>query len=200
MLFILELIFLIAGLWSLISAKLPEGLFRLLFGKGIYKLAPNHARLYGLLLASPYPISLTVTFLLAVIFGEKSTGIALIFENIYFYSILITSLIIARKIRKPVEQQERTNNEASDHPETISYRKRLLIITGIVVLSLITLTSIVTSVTTVYAIINYGFSTTGKFSEDILPFILLFGSIGIGIFGIYKLIRLLRNKDEARAT
>ena len=87
MLFILELIFLVAGLWSLVSAKLPEGLFRLLFGKGIYKLPPNHARLYGLLLASPFPISLTVTFLLAVILGERSTGIALVFENIYFLSI-----------------------------------------------------------------------------------------------------------------
>jgi len=193
MLFILELIFLAAGLWALVSAKLPEGLFRLLFGKGNYKLPPNHARLYGLLLASPLPISLTVTFFLAIIFGERSTGIALVFENIYFYSILISSLIIARKIRQPVEQQEETIDEAGDLPETISYRKRLLVIAGLAVVSFFTLISIGTFFITLFSIINYGSSMTGKFSEDFLPFILLFGASGIGIFGIYKLIRLLRN-------
>jgi len=195
MLFILELIFLVAGLWSLVSAKLPEGLFRLLFGKGIYKLPPNHARLYGLLLASPFPISLTVTFLLAVILGERSTGIALVFENIYFLSILISSLYIARKIRQPAEQQEviSTVNEAGDHPETRSYRKRLLIIAGLAVLSMFTLINFVTLVIMIFSAINNNVAITGKFSEDILPFIKLFGASGIGIFGIYKLIRLLRN-------
>ncbi len=195
MLFILELIFLVAGLWALISAKLPEGLFRLLFGKGVYKLPPNHVRLYGLLLASPFPISLTVTFFLAVIFGERSTGMALIFENIYFYSILISSLYIARKIRQPAEQQEViTNvNEAGDLPDTRSYRKRLLIITGLAVLSMFTLINFVTFIIMIFSAINNGAAITGKFSEDILPFIKLFGASGIGIFGIYKLIKLLRN-------
>ena len=146
MLFILELIFLVAGLYCLISAKLPEGLFRLLFGKGVYKLPPNHARLYGLLLASPFPISFTITFFLAIIFGERSTGMALVFENIYFLSILISSLYIARKIRQPAEQHEviTTLNEAGDLPETRSYRKRLLIIAGLAVLSMFTLINFVT--------------------------------------------------------
>lgn len=96
-----ELLLLVAGIVALISGKLPEGLFRLLFGKGEYLLPPNQARLYGLLLASPLPVALLVTLLLVLLLGESATSIAQAFEIIYLIAVCIASIVIARRIRKP---------------------------------------------------------------------------------------------------
>ena len=145
MLLILELLFLVAGLWALIIGKLPERIFRFLFGKGIYHLPAHKTRLFGLLLASPLPVSFTATFFLTIIFGERSTGIVLGFELVYFISVMILSIIIVRKIREPVDQTQREFiDQSTNNVESRNYSSRLLIIIGLAIVSFITAIAVIT--------------------------------------------------------
>lgn len=75
MLLIIELVLLLVGVWMAISGKLPEGLFRILFGKGRYELDSDYSRLYGLMLISPLSIALFVSSLLGFLYGSRFTGI-----------------------------------------------------------------------------------------------------------------------------
>ena len=95
-LLIIELLFLVDGLWAIIFGKLPVGLFNYVFGQGEYKFPPNQTRLFGLFLSSPIPISYLVSLLLTELFGAKGTQYAIIFEIIYLLTIMITSIIIVR--------------------------------------------------------------------------------------------------------
>ena len=101
MLLIIEILFLIAGLWALVSGKLPAGVFRVLFGNGQYELAPDRARLFGLLLASPLPVAFLVTLVLTGLMGGRASGPAAYFEGFYLIAIAIASIVIARRIRRP---------------------------------------------------------------------------------------------------
>jgi hypothetical protein len=84
-----------------VSGKVPAGMFRLLFGKGQYELLPDRARLFGLFLASPLPVALLVSFMLAALLGERASGAAFYFEILYLLAVVIASLVIARRIRRP---------------------------------------------------------------------------------------------------
>jgi hypothetical protein len=101
MLLVIEILFLILGLWAIISGKFPKGLFKLMFGKGEYDYPPTQTRLFGLFLASPLPIALLVTFLLVLTMGSEGAEIAPYVELFYVIIVVIVSIIIARKTRKP---------------------------------------------------------------------------------------------------
>ena len=193
MLLIIELLFLIAGLWTMILGKIPAGLFRVLFGKGQYELPPTQARLFGLFLSSPLPASFMAAFLLGSLLGKNSLGYSVIFEFLYVVAIAATSIAIARKIRRlETSQAEDTASIASPSPRRIKgYGVRLLVMLGLVVLGFITLVSSFTLIMTIVSAVTFGARWTGNFWSDIFPFILVLSIIGIGLFGSFKLYRLL---------
>jgi hypothetical protein len=194
MLLIIELLFLATGLWAIYSGKIPVVLFNFLFGKGTYELSPNKTRLFGLFLASPLPASFFVSYILTSIVGAKATGIAIIFEIIYILVIITTSIIVAKKARHSGSIIV-DNSPAASPPlarKTSNYGLRLLIIFGIVILGCITAVSAFSLLMVVISSITVGTRWTGDFWSDIFPFILTFAVIGIGSFGIIKLVQILR--------
>jgi len=107
---IIEILFLIAGLWLLITGKVPAKLFGVLFGRGDYNLSPLHARLFGLLLASPLPLAFGVSFVLTLFFRQDLTLFAVAFEIIYDLLVAIIAIVIARKIKQPAVKQPIVSN------------------------------------------------------------------------------------------
>ena len=101
MLLVIELLFLGAGTWAITRGRLPALPFRLLFGKGRYELPPTQARLFGLLIASPWPVTLAVALALAALLGQKSIGYSIVFEYAYDALVIGATVIIARHIRRP---------------------------------------------------------------------------------------------------
>ncbi len=99
---IIEILFLVAGVWLLFSGKIPSKYFSILFGKGDYVLSSGKTRLLGLLLLSPLPLVLFVSFTLALFLGDKATTPATIFEIVYDLVVIGIAIFVARKIRQPV--------------------------------------------------------------------------------------------------
>ena len=191
MLFLLGVIFLVIGLWLVGSSNPPEGLLQLLFGKGNYQISPDRTRLFGLLIASPLPVTKLVKFILSDLIGGRFTGFASLFEPIYFLAVLILAIVIAWRIRSPVEikiQGTMSNKENLQH--TRSYAKRFFIITGLALTSIITLGGIFILFMILYlGSIGMGLAMSGDFSKDFLPVIVI---ICFGLFGSIMLLRLLK--------
>lgn len=97
---IVEILMLITGFWALISGKLPSGLFKILFGKGDYNTEPGKARLIGLLLASPIPLTFLSGIALGALIGaEKGVQYAIVLETLIVIVVCILAVIIARRIK-----------------------------------------------------------------------------------------------------
>jgi hypothetical protein len=104
-LLIVEVLMLIAGLGAIFTGKLPESLFKLLFGKGEYHTDPQSARLFGLLLATPLPLAFAAGLLLGILFGPDVGLYATLLEILIVVTVGIVSIIAARKIKnKPSDQ------------------------------------------------------------------------------------------------
>lgn len=198
MLLFIELIFLVAGVWAVISGKLPSGLFRFLFGKGEYELPPNKTRLFALLLISPLPVSYLVSSLLTAIMGEKATGYAFLFEIIYILVVTISSIFIARKMRRP--EAMRVDNppvvSTSSEQKTSNYVRKQLIVIGIVFLGFMTVVSGFALIIVAISSITVGTRWTGDFWQDVFPLLLTIVIMGSGIFGVIKLGKLLRRQTR----
>ncbi|MCP4417861.1 MAG: hypothetical protein GY805_14650 [Chloroflexi bacterium] len=107
-LLIVEILMLIAGIWALVSGKLPSGLFKVLFGKGEYMANPRQARLIGLLLTSPIPLTFLGGLLLGVLFGADAVQYSAILEIFILIVVCILAVIIARKVKnQPVESVDK---------------------------------------------------------------------------------------------
>ncbi len=106
-LLIIELLFLLDGIWAIIFGKIPTGLFNFLFGLGEYKFPPTQTRLFGLLLVSPLPVSYIISILFTSLFGANGAVYATIFEAAYILIIMGTSIIIVRKAREPKTKNKR---------------------------------------------------------------------------------------------
>jgi predicted permease len=98
-LLIVDVLFLIDGLWAVIFGKLPTGLFNFLFGLGEYKFPQDKTRLFGLLLSSPLPTYFLASLILTNLLGEKGAEYAIIFGVIYILIIITASIIIVRKAK-----------------------------------------------------------------------------------------------------
>ena len=188
MLFIIELLLLAAGLWALVLGRLPTGLLRLLFGKGEYTLPPNRARWYGILLASPLPIAASATLLLTVLFGERSTRAAILFEYLYLITVVIASIVLARRIREPPEaatpQASVVVAQAAREPRR--YGAQLLVIFGLAVLSCMALGGIGTLYMAIAA------TLAGNAPPNILPIALPIAVLVAAVAGVIQLLELLR--------
>jgi len=107
---IVEILLLVAGLWLIITGKVPEKLFTVLFGKGEYPLTSTQARLFGLLLALPFPLSFVISFVVIILFGPDSTGNAMFIETLIGILVIIAVVIIVRRIRKPIVNEPPQEN------------------------------------------------------------------------------------------
>jgi len=103
-LLILEILFLISGIWLLISGKVPNRLFQILFGKGDYQLSPANARLVGLFLSSPLPLVMGVSFILGILSIKNAVALASGFEILYVLAVCVIVIIIARRNGRSVTQ------------------------------------------------------------------------------------------------
>ncbi|MBN1440547.1 MAG: hypothetical protein JW929_14160 [Anaerolineales bacterium] len=102
-LFLIEILFFIAGLWLIVSGKVPEGLFVVLFGKGKYELPAVSSRLFGLLLAVPFPAAFLVSFAVSFLFDSDSMWLAAGFEILCTVTVAVAAVLIARKSRREPE-------------------------------------------------------------------------------------------------
>jgi hypothetical protein len=95
---IVEILLFIAGLWALISGRLPG----FVFGKK-YRVAGWGARLIGLIIAAPLLIGVGAGVLLGLIYGPAEGGT--VASGLEFFSLLaalILALVISRLVRRPV--------------------------------------------------------------------------------------------------
>lgn len=194
MLFVIELIFLFTGIWAIIGGKLPASLFKLLFGKGEYHISPNQTRLFGLLLSSPLPITYTASNILVNSFGIEGIGYAIIFETVYILIVITISIIFSRRARntEPDNTDNLTPGVSSEEEKSHGYGFRLLIMFSIGILVFITLVSSLTFIGVLISAATVGPPPPGDFWSDIFPFIVMLTIIGIGLFGIFKLAKILR--------
>jgi hypothetical protein len=81
---------------------------------------------------------------------------------------------------------------SSTEKKTRSYSRNLLIIFGLVVIGCITTWSFGTLALVIINSIRFSTSLTGNFWSEIFPLILLVTILGIGSFGIIKLVKILR--------
>ncbi len=194
---IIELLFLIGGLWSLVTGKLPVGLFKILFGKGNYALPPMQARLFGLLLASVLPLAFGASTLLRSLPIENNVAYAALFEIVYILVVSVIAIVIARRIRQP-EQDSNPYSQPQSQPvkkKALGYGPRLLVMTGFVVLVSVTFVSICSLIGVVASSVMIGTRWTGDFWSDIFPFIAMVGIIIMGAFGSFTLFQLLRQSS-----
>jgi len=193
MLLVIEFMFFVAGMWALVSGKLPSGLLRLLFGQGEYSVPTNRARLYGVVLASPLPVGFFISFLFESILGSSVSGIVIAFEYFYLIAIMITAILLAGKIRRPSELY--SANGTSEGLEAVhgrSYAAKLFIIFGLASLSCIIVVSIAALLFTIISSLMTGVALSDNLSQDLLVFILLFVIIGLGLFASFRLVKQLR--------
>jgi hypothetical protein len=198
---IIEILFLITGLWLTITGKIPSKLFRLLFGKGQYTLSETKTRVYGLFLATPIPLTFLVSVFLGLLRTKNIIGIVAGFEFCYNVIIIIISIIVARKIRHKDEQQvvqpveiSSTEIAAPIPQKTRSYGIRLLMMVGVVILFGITIISFTSLISVIFSTLLIGTAWTGDFWQDIFPFIATIAIFGLGLFGLIKLFKLMNKK------
>jgi hypothetical protein len=95
MLFIVEILFFIMGIYATITAKLPAWFV----GKG-YIAEGSTVRILGLAMAAPLPLAFCAGFVLALI-DPDMVSIASVLEVLAIVVVSIASVFILRKIRKP---------------------------------------------------------------------------------------------------
>jgi hypothetical protein len=102
-LLIIEILMAVAGAWALISGRLPSRLFKILFGKGEYTAEPRQARLIGLLLVSPIPLSFVGSIILGILFAADGVAYAAILEFFILIAVCVVAVVVARKVKNQKE-------------------------------------------------------------------------------------------------
>jgi hypothetical protein len=104
MLFILEIVFFIMGIYGLITAKIPSWFV----GKGFYA-EGNESRLLSGLMIVPLPLAFCAGLTLGIIDPEL-VWVASAIEVVAIIAAAIIVAITLRKIRKPVDVPQITQN------------------------------------------------------------------------------------------
>lgn len=110
MILILEIIFLIAGLWAIATGKLPA----FLFGGGHYTAEGTAVRLLGILLILPLPLAFMAGIVLGLLFGEDAPGYAVVTEIVIVIGVAIAASIAFRFVRRPVTTTDSGGQVADD--------------------------------------------------------------------------------------
>ena len=96
---IFGILLLVCGLWAIVTGKLPA----IVFGKK-YQLEGPWARLIGVLLALPLPVSFTIDVALILLLGEeRAEQYAGIVNLLIWVLALVTAWVMSRLVRKPQE-------------------------------------------------------------------------------------------------
>ena len=93
-----EIILGIAGVWILITGKVPGWIV----GKKGFEIEGVKARLIGVILALPIPFSTAGGIILFLLVGKNAGGYAILLELAVFITVLIIVLILIRKFRTPI--------------------------------------------------------------------------------------------------
>lgn len=94
-LLIAEVIFLFAGIYAIVTAKLPSWFV----GKGYYAEGPQ-VRVLGIVMAIPLPLAFCAGFVLGIIDPELVTY-ASILEVVSMLAVSLIAVFTLRSIRKP---------------------------------------------------------------------------------------------------
>jgi hypothetical protein len=95
MLFIVEILFFIMGLYALFAAKLPSWFV----GKGYYA-EGSQVRVLGILMAAPLPVAFCAGLVLGMI-DPDLIGIASVIEIVMILAAALIVVFTLRNIRKP---------------------------------------------------------------------------------------------------
>jgi hypothetical protein len=96
MLFILEIVFLVAGAWALVTGRLPSWL---LGGPG-YVIEGAGARILGAILVLPLPLNFGLGILLFLLSGENGLATAVYLETGTVLLVAVTALVVSRRVRR----------------------------------------------------------------------------------------------------
>jgi hypothetical protein len=97
---VIEIIMLVGGLWTVITAKVPS----LLVGGGKYDVEGTPARVIGGVLMLPLPAALLAGIVLGVLFGEQGLQYAYWFEIALIIGAGLLAVILMRVAGRPMEQ------------------------------------------------------------------------------------------------
>jgi len=100
MLFAVEILLFIMGIYAAITAKLPSWFV----GKGFFA-EGSQVRLLGALMIAPLPVAFCAGFTLAII-DPDLTGFASIFEAFLIFAAALIVALTLKKIRKPVVPEQ----------------------------------------------------------------------------------------------
>ena len=211
MLALIEILFFFLGLWGLIKGSFPRKLLSLLFGKGDYEIHSSKARVFAILLISPFPVTLLASFIFKLV-GISLSSFGLIFEFVYVIGVLITSIVVAKKMRfskipvplnsppsistselNPIHIQQVVENPISIQERSTKRGSVILLLVLFVNLALLGLMSTCFSV---WSISSIGFLSTGSFWKDYLPYILSFLFLFGGILGTVLLALKLKKLNK----
>lgn len=112
MILILEIAFLIAGVYAIFTAKMPSWIV----GKG-YKAEGNSVRLLGILMAAVLPVVFCGSFTIGVVAGMNNTDptfLAVGFEIASVILVAIVVTVILRRVRQPDVPTQQTPSAISE--------------------------------------------------------------------------------------
>lgn len=115
---VIEIIMLFAGIWALVTAKIPSWVL----GGPRYKLEGGGARLLGLILVLPLPLAFVGGFVLALFLGEEGAAYATLLELLLVAGAAIAAVIVSRFVRQPATM-DTTASEGSADIEAIIGKK-----------------------------------------------------------------------------
>ena len=96
---LIEMVFLIAGIYAIFSAKVPS----FLVGGGKYHLEGAVARLFGAILIVPLPVAFLSGIVLTFLFGDDGTLYAMLLEFLTLLGCGVFATILARVAGERVE-------------------------------------------------------------------------------------------------
>ena len=94
----------IPGIWLIYAGGMPEKLLQFKL-KERFPFRPEHGKLFGLMLISPFPVSFIVAVILQMIFGEDGQLYGVIAQTIITVLITIVALIIARVVYVSIDDE-----------------------------------------------------------------------------------------------
>lgn len=96
-----EILFGVLGLVMMVSGRIPQSMFQMLFGKGYFDAAPATARKFGLLLLAPASLIILIIALMMVLLGGEPDPYVPWAEVAALMLTAFIALRWARSFRKP---------------------------------------------------------------------------------------------------
>lgn len=97
-LFLLDFVLLIVGVWTLVKGSLPQGLLEKLFGKGNYHTNLRAIYIIGTLLVAPF-LGFILTVVILTMIGEAAINVASL-NFLLSISIVLIVVVWVRRIKK----------------------------------------------------------------------------------------------------